>query len=407
MHVHILYTCTCTCMYKCLGEIFFTTEQNFYTLQCSITCIHIVFYFFYFQSNFQRQLSSASDETEPSGIRHTSDRTTASTQVNSVGVGVVGGGLGSEGPSANSSPNIPHKVTGGTTMTTPSENSEDSEKESIEDELSIPKKHNDVTSAPVSSKCAPPSSKTTPTLSKGRAGDEEKGEELQSLSTRGQGETVNRTYSEDGQQADLLSVSTSHNTQINVNNINDTTPSGRDLARSASFYSGSQTQSETQTSITHSQTSFSGTSVSQSGATQSSSCSTQSQTTSSSSISSGYHSQSSSTVPLSSSSSSSSPSVEADANGSGSTGTSGGGSFRSKKGSRTKDNKRIKLKFNEKVKDNVISCTLQTSAGQVINFKFSLEYDKPHEIFNNLVSLHYACTFVSIYCGTCSCTSSV
>lgn len=36
--------------------------------------------------------------------------------------------------------------------------------------------------------------------------------------------------------------------------------------------------------------------------------------------------------------------------------------------------------------DKVVKCTLATSVGQVVNFQFSLEYDKPQEIFQKFVS---------------------
>lgn len=67
--------------------------------------------------------------------------------------------------------------------------------------------------------------------------------------------------------------------------------------------------------------------------------------------------------------------------------TSNGTSSR-KKSSRVKESKKqMRLKFTEKSEDNVVSCLLITSSGQAINFKFSLAYDKPKEIFQNFVSL--------------------
>ena len=56
-----------------------------------------------------------------------------------------------------------------------------------------------------------------------------------------------------------------------------------------------------------------------------------------------------------------------------------------KKVSRTKEAKRtLRLKLTERTSD-IVSCALHTIPGQVINFKFSMAYDKPREIFQNMV----------------------
>lgn len=58
-----------------------------------------------------------------------------------------------------------------------------------------------------------------------------------------------------------------------------------------------------------------------------------------------------------------------------------------KKGGRPKEPKAksLRLKHTYLSKDRVLGCSLNTSAGQVVNFKFSIEYDKPKEIFHNFV----------------------
>ena len=67
-------------------------------------------------------------------------------------------------------------------------------------------------------------------------------------------------------------------------------------------------------------------------------------------------------------------------------GTNGGGGGGVRKKPRVKEPKKgLRLKLIEKA-DNVVSCSLVTSSGQLINFRFSLDYDKPREIFQNLVS---------------------
>ena len=67
-------------------------------------------------------------------------------------------------------------------------------------------------------------------------------------------------------------------------------------------------------------------------------------------------------------------------------GTNGGGGGGVRKKPRVKEPKKgLKLKLIEKA-DNVVSCSLVTSSGQMINFRFSLDYDKPREISQNLVS---------------------
>ena len=58
-----------------------------------------------------------------------------------------------------------------------------------------------------------------------------------------------------------------------------------------------------------------------------------------------------------------------------------------KKSTKVKEAKKtMRLKLTEKTEANVVSCLLITSAGQAINFRFSLAYDKPKEIFQNFVS---------------------
>ena len=64
---------------------------------------------------------------------------------------------------------------------------------------------------------------------------------------------------------------------------------------------------------------------------------------------------------------------------------------RSKKGtSRSKVPKgKMKLSLDEVLEGNVASCTLVTSKGNIINFKFNMDYDKPQEMFNNFVSCFF------------------
>ena len=45
-----------------------------------------------------------------------------------------------------------------------------------------------------------------------------------------------------------------------------------------------------------------------------------------------------------------------------------------------------RLKLVRVMPDHVVKCELVTSAGQVVNFQFSMEYDKPQEIFQKFVS---------------------
>ena len=47
--------------------------------------------------------------------------------------------------------------------------------------------------------------------------------------------------------------------------------------------------------------------------------------------------------------------------------------------------KTLRLKHTYLSKDRVLGCSLNTSSGQVVNFKFSIEYDKPKEIYHNFV----------------------
>lgn len=49
--------------------------------------------------------------------------------------------------------------------------------------------------------------------------------------------------------------------------------------------------------------------------------------------------------------------------------------------------KQLKLKFQELTSDNVVKCTLNTSTGQQVDFRFSMKYDKPGTIFKKLVSV--------------------
>lgn len=280
-------------------------------------------------------------------------------------------------------------------------------KEPNEDDKKLP----EVPPTSSTTKTSPPLPKAAP---KGKVMDEERGSD-QSLNTKQpQQDGGNRLSFEETHQID----STSGNANINLitSNNSEAPPTG---TKAASVHYSVSHQPETLTTGTYSQAVSGGVasiaaqaqslpavsstlSQSVSGGT-SITHSSQSSSSSSnpSSTSSGYHtlSSSSSHVPLSlpPSSSSTPPTLESEQqSGSSNGGSSGSTSRTSKKGSRNKDNKRIRLKFNEKVKDNVISCTLITSAGQVINFKFSLEYDKPNEIFHNLVGLCECNTFTKL-----------
>ena len=59
-----------------------------------------------------------------------------------------------------------------------------------------------------------------------------------------------------------------------------------------------------------------------------------------------------------------------------------------KKGQRGKS-KQIKLNLVEMTDEKVVKCTLVTGTGQMVNFQFSKNYDKPLAIFQKLVSLFY------------------
>jgi hypothetical protein len=59
-----------------------------------------------------------------------------------------------------------------------------------------------------------------------------------------------------------------------------------------------------------------------------------------------------------------------------------------KKAQRSKS-KQIKLNLVEMTDEKVVKCTLVTGAGQMVNFQFSKNYDKPLAIFQKLVSLFY------------------
>ena len=64
----------------------------------------------------------------------------------------------------------------------------------------------------------------------------------------------------------------------------------------------------------------------------------------------------------------------------------GNGGTRKKSGrSKETKTKTLRLKHTYLSKDRVLGCSLNTSVGQVVNFKFSIEYDKPKEIFHNFV----------------------
>lgn len=52
-----------------------------------------------------------------------------------------------------------------------------------------------------------------------------------------------------------------------------------------------------------------------------------------------------------------------------------------------KKSKPLKLSL-VSVDDKVVKCRLGTAVGQMINFQFSMEYDKPHEIFQKMVGIH-------------------
>ena len=58
-----------------------------------------------------------------------------------------------------------------------------------------------------------------------------------------------------------------------------------------------------------------------------------------------------------------------------------------KKGQRGKL-KQIKLNFVEITDEKVVKCTLVTGTGQMVNFQFSMKYDKPVVMFQKLVSTH-------------------
>ena len=59
-----------------------------------------------------------------------------------------------------------------------------------------------------------------------------------------------------------------------------------------------------------------------------------------------------------------------------------------KKAQRSKS-KQIKLNLVEMTDEKVVKCTLVTGTGQMVNFQFSKNYDKPYAIFQKLVSLLY------------------
>ena len=95
----------------------------------------------------------------------------------------------------------------------------------------------------------------------------------------------------------------------------------------------------------------------------------------------------------------------------------------SKKASKAKDPiKRLRLKLLENLKDGVAQCSMTTVAGQMINFRFSTQYDKPKDIFQNMVSqimsysvrvsewlYMYVCTLwvhvFLLWCSATCCTS--
>lgn len=52
---------------------------------------------------------------------------------------------------------------------------------------------------------------------------------------------------------------------------------------------------------------------------------------------------------------------------------------------------RIRLKLLESLKDGVVQCSMTTGAGQMINFRFSTQYDKPKDIFQNMVGEFAQC----------------
>ena len=61
-----------------------------------------------------------------------------------------------------------------------------------------------------------------------------------------------------------------------------------------------------------------------------------------------------------------------------------------KKGQRAKQ-KQIKLNLVETTDEKVVKCALVTGTGQMVNFQFSIKYDKPLAIFQKLVRLYHAC----------------
>ena len=71
-----------------------------------------------------------------------------------------------------------------------------------------------------------------------------------------------------------------------------------------------------------------------------------------------------------------------------------------KKGPRGKL-KQIKLNFVEMTDEKVVKCALVTGTGQMVNFQFSMKYDKPLVMFQKLVRCHYIDFIVwYVYAGT-------
>ena len=71
-----------------------------------------------------------------------------------------------------------------------------------------------------------------------------------------------------------------------------------------------------------------------------------------------------------------------------------------KKGPRGKL-KQIKLNFVEMTDEKVVKCALVTGTGQMVNFQFSMKYDKPLVMFQKLVRCHYIDFIVwYVYVGT-------
>ena len=66
-----------------------------------------------------------------------------------------------------------------------------------------------------------------------------------------------------------------------------------------------------------------------------------------------------------------------------------------KKGQRGKP-KQIKLNLVEMTDEKVVKCALVTGTGQMVNFQFSVKYDKPLAIFQKLVGVFTCmCVYLS------------